>query len=206
MSSDNKLLYSLFGIGAIAAAAAGIYYLAQDEEEIMVKYDAKIHTREALLELLLEFELEYASLYLHWYHMLKQKEKEVGKGKIPEDIMTAVQEQVKKLAEDTEEEVLENFKYSKSFFNEWLAKYEKDKKIINLYKSFETNFQKLMKIEKPLFNFTYPKEITKQSYIKFIKVAYAKFRYDIYNEIQTYLRASGKTKISEEEFNYFIKK
>lgn len=206
MSSDNKL-YSILGIGAlVAAGVAGIYYLSQEEEQIVVKYDPKVHTREALLDLLLEFELEYASLYLHWYHMLKQKEKEVGKGKIPQDTMAAVQEQVKKLTEDVDEEILQKFKYSQSFFDEWLEKYQNDREVRNLSQSLESNFSKLMKIEKPIFNFTFPKELTKQLYIKFIKVAYAKFRYDIYNEIQTLLRVSGRSQISEEEFNEFIKK
>jgi hypothetical protein len=206
MSSDNKLLYGILGFGAVAATAAGIYYLAQEEQGLLIKYDPKVHTRELLIDLLLEFEIEYASLYLHWYHMLKQKEKEVGKNKIPEETMAAVKEQVKKLTDDVDDEILEKFKYSQSFFDEWVAKYADDREIKNLAESLEGNFQKLMKIEKPTFNFTFPKELTKQTYIKFIKVAYAKFRYDIYNEIQNFLRASGKTQITEEEFNEFIKK
>lgn len=206
MSSNNKVLYGVLGLGAVSAAAAAIYYLAHEKEAIVIKYDPKVHTRELLIELLLEFEIEYASLYLHWYHMLKQKEKEVGKNKIPQETMAAVSEQVKKLTDDVDAEIIEKFKYSQSFFDEWVAKYENDREIKNLIESLESNFQKLMKIEKPTFDFTYPKELTKQTYIKFIKAAYAKFRYDIYNEIQTFLRVSGKTQITEEEFNEFIKK
>ena len=206
MSSNNKVLYGVLGLGVVSAAAAAIYYLADEKEAISIKYDPKVHTRELLIELLLEFEIEYASLYLHWYHMLKQKEKEVGKNKIPEETMAAVREQVKKLTDDIDVEIIEKFKYSQPFFDEWVGKYKNDKEIKNLGESLESNFLKLMKIEKPTFNFTFPKELTKQSYIKFIKVAYAKFRYDIYNEIQGYLRMSGKTSISEEEFNDFIKK
>jgi hypothetical protein len=206
MNSNNKVLYGVLGLGVVSAAAAGIYYLAHEKEEVSIKYDAKVHTRELLIELLLEFEIEYASLYLHWYHMLKQKEKEVGKNKIPQETMAAVKEQVQKLTDDVDAEIIEKFKYSQSFFDKWVAKYENDREIKNLSESLESNFQRLMKIEKPTFNFTFPKELTKQSYIKFIKVAYSKFRYDIYNEIQTFLRMSGKTQISEEEFNDFIKK
>jgi hypothetical protein len=206
MSSDNKVLYGVLGLGVVSAAAAAIYYLAHEQEAIVIKYDPKVHTREKLMELLLEFEIEYASLYLHWYHMLKQKEKEVGKNKIPEETMAAVREQVKKLTDDVDAEVIEKFQYSQSFFDEWVAKYTNDREIKNLAESLEGNFQKLMKIEKPIFDFTYPKELTKQTYLKFIKVAYAKFRFDIYNEIQTYLRVSGKPQITEEEFNEFIKK
>jgi hypothetical protein len=206
MSSDNIAIYGVLGLGVVSAAAVAIYYLAHEKEAILIRYDPKVHTRELLIELLLEFEIEYASLYLHWYHMLKQKEKEVGKNKIPEETMAAVREQIQKLTDDVDAEIIEKFKYSQSFFDEWVGKYQNDREIKNLGESLESNFQKLMKIEKPTFNFTFPKELTKQSYIKFIKVAYAKFRYDIYNEIQGYLRMSGKTSISDDEFNDFIKK
>lgn len=206
MSSNNKAIYGVLGLGVVSAAAVAIYYLAHEKEAILIRYDPKVHTRELLIELLLEFEIEYASLYLHWYHMLKQKEKEVGKNKIPEETMAAVREQIQKLTDDVDAEIIEKFKYSQSFFDEWVGKYQNDREIKNLGESLESNFQKLMKIEKPTFNFTFPKELTKQSYIKFIKVAYAKFRYDIYNEIQGYLRMSGKTSISDDEFNDFIKK
>jgi hypothetical protein len=206
MSSNNKAIYGVLGLGVVSAAAFAIYYLAHEKEAILIRYDPKVHTRELLIELLLEFEIEYASLYLHWYHMLKQKEKEVGKNKIPEETMAAVREQIQKLTDDVDAEIIEKFKYSQSFFDEWVGKYQNDREIKNLGESLESNFQKLMKIEKPTFNFTFPKELTKQSYIKFIKVAYAKFRYDIYNEIQGYLRMSGKTSISDDEFNDFIKK
>jgi hypothetical protein len=206
MSSNNIVIYGVLGLGVVSAAAVAIYYLADEKEAILIRYDPKVHTRELLIELLLEFEIEYASLYLHWYHMLKQKEKEVGKNKIPEETMAAVREQIQKLTDDVDAEIIEKFKYSQSFFDEWVGKYQNDREIKNLGESLESNFQKLMKIEKPTFNFTFPKELTKQSYIKFIKVAYAKFRYDIYNEIQGYLRMSGKTSISDDEFNDFIKK
>jgi recombinational DNA repair ATPase RecF len=206
MSSNKIAIYGVLGLGVVSAAAVAIYYLAHEKEAILIRYDPKVHTRELLIELLLEFEIEYASLYLHWYHMLKQKEKEVGKNKIPEETMAAVREQIQKLTDDVDAEIIEKFKYSQSFFDEWVGKYQNDREIKNLGESLESNFQKLMKIEKPTFNFTFPKELTKQSYIKFIKVAYAKFRYDIYNEIQGYLRMSGKTSISDDEFNDFIKK
>lgn len=68
----------------------------------------------------------------------------------------------------------------------------------------EKNFELLFEVKKPVFKFDYPKEITKDKYIKYIKTAYAKFRYDAYHTIQKKLKETGRNKLTEEEFNEII--
>lgn len=193
------------GAAAIGAAAC-VYYLAQDDDQIKVEYDPKIHTKEKLIEILQSFEVEYASLYLHWYSMLKTKEKEVGKGKIPADSMEAVIDQIKKLTEDVDEEIYSDHKITHSFMQTWVQKFSHDPEVKRISADLEKNFDRLCRIEKPLFNFYYPKELNKEVYIKYIKAAYAKFRYDTYHDIQRYLRKTGKKQLEEEEFNDVIKR
>jgi Fe-S cluster biosynthesis and repair protein YggX len=201
--SNNKLMTGILGVGAVAALV-GLYYMAKDDE-VEIKFDPKVHTKEKLLEVLNDFELEYASLYLHWYSMMKTKEKELGKGKIPPDTMEAVKQQIQTLTGDVDEEIFANHKISQSTFDEWMEKHKTDPKISQFTKRLSQNFEKLMRVEKPEFNFTYPKELTKQVYLKYIKAAYAKFRYDIYHAVQNKLRQTGAPSVTEDEFNEIIK-
>lgn len=128
-----------------------------------------------------EFELEYGSLYSHWYSMLKTKEKEVGKGKIPADVMEAAKEQIEKLTENIDNEVFETHNISRTFYQQWIETKGNIPEISQIRERIEANFEKLLKVQKPELVFDYPKELNKQVYVKFIKAAYEKFRFDIYH-------------------------
>lgn len=201
---SSKVWAGILGVAALGAAV-GVYYLAQ-EEEVKITFDPKIHTKEKLIEILKTFEVEYASLYLHWYSMLKSKEKEIGKSKISPDEMEQVLDQIKKLTEDIDSEIYSDFKISHEFLQTWIAKYPGEPEVNRIQKLLEANYNKLARIERPIFNFYYPPEMTKEMYLKYIKAAYEKFRYDVYHEIQKYLRSTGKKQINEDEFNDAIKK
>lgn len=58
-----------FAIAALGVAAGGalLYYLSREES---VKFDSKIHSREAFLQLLEELNLEYVCIYVRNYNML----------------------------------------------------------------------------------------------------------------------------------------
>jgi len=201
--SSNKVWYGVIGAAIVAVTGIGLYYLAQEEEEKVLKDP----TKEKLIEILKEFEIEYASLYIHWHSMLKSKEKEVGKGKISDDILEAAKEQLHKLTENVDEEVMAQYNISRKFFEEWWEKYKKtDPEVKALTDKIEKNFNLWLEIKKPEFDFDYPKELTKDKYIKFIKASYAKFRYDTYHAIQKVLKETGKDKLSDEEFNDVLKK
>ena len=195
-----------FGVSALVAAGDAAYYMAQDEEEKEIIFDPNVHTKEKFMQILEQFEIEYASLYLHWYSMFKAKEKEVGKGKVPEEIIETAKQKLQELTANIDEEVISEHGLNKTFFDKWAAKYSNDPDVLKISKKLEDNFDKLLKIEKPDFNFDYPKELTKEKYIKFINTAYQKFRYDTYHEIQNYLKQTGKKQIDESEFNEIIKK
>jgi hypothetical protein len=137
---SSKIWTGVLGVTAIAAGVA-LYYMAQEEEEVKIAYDPKIHTREKLLEILQQLEVEYASLYLHWYSMLKSKEKEIGK--IPEDTMEAAKEQIQKLTDDVDQEVFTDFKISRKFFNEWVAKFATDPTVKSISDKLQRNYDKL---------------------------------------------------------------
>lgn len=200
---SSKIWTGVLGAAAIAAGVA-IYYMAQEEEEAKITFDPKIHTREKLIEILEQLEVEYASLYLHWYSMLKSKVKEIGK--IPDDTLEAAKEQVQKLTDDVDTEVFSDFKLSKSFFDDWVAKYATDPEVKKISNKLQKNYEKLWKIEPLDFQFDFPREFTKEKYIKFIKVSYAKFRFDTYRETQRIIRESGQRQITEDQFNEIIKK
>lgn len=191
---------------AVVASGVALYLMAQEDDEKEIAFDPKIHTKEKLIEILNQFEIEYASLYIHWYSMLKSKEKEVGKGNISLEVMEGAKRQLQKLTESVDEDVLKENGLTKTFFEDWVKRFEKDLEVKKLQSSLEENFELLLQIKKPLFKFEYPKEITKEKYIKFIKVSYAKFRYDTYHEVQKYMLEHGKNKLTDEEFNEIIQK
>lgn len=202
--SNSKIWIGVLG-AAIVAGGAALYYLAREEDEMVIVYDPKEHTREKYLEVIQEFELEYASLYIHWYSMLKSKEKETQTGKIPQAMLDEARIQLKKLTDKTDEEVLENFKLTTSFFETWSQKYEKDPEVLRITNRMHSNFERVLGVQKPNFDFAYPKEITQKKYIKFIKAAYAKFRYEVYHAIQKVLKEKGKSELDDEEFNEILK-
>lgn len=197
---NSKVVAGLLGAAAIGAAV-GAYYLSQEDEEIHITFDPSVHTKEELMKVLQSFEIEYASMYLHWYSMLKAKAKEIGKENIPVHEMENFKEKIREITESIDQEVFEEHKISRSFFNEWIQKFENDREVAQFTKRLESNFDKLLNIEKPIFDLAYPKEITKEKYIKYISLAYAKFRYDVYHEIQKYIRKTGQKTINEDEFN-----
>lgn len=59
--------YLIMGAG-LAAAAAGILYLARESEP--VKFDPKVHTLEKLLNVLDDLFLEYSTSYVYYYTIM----------------------------------------------------------------------------------------------------------------------------------------
>ena len=67
----NTKQIALAALGVVAGGAV-LYYLSKEES---VKFDSKLHTREAFMALLEELNLEYVCIYVRNYNMLlKMKE------------------------------------------------------------------------------------------------------------------------------------
>ena len=62
----NTKQIAIAALGVVAGGAL-LYYLSREES---VKFDPKIHTREAFLQLLEELNLEYVCIYVRNYNML----------------------------------------------------------------------------------------------------------------------------------------
>lgn len=123
---SKQLWAGLAGTAAVVAAGVAFYYMAQEEDEKEIVYDPKVHTKEKFIEIMSQFELEYASLYIHWYSMFKAKEKEIGKGNIPLEVIESAKVQILKLTEGVDDEVLKDHNITKAFFETWSQMYEKD--------------------------------------------------------------------------------
>ena len=129
---NHKLIAGLWGAAALVAGGVALYYMAQEEEEAIIVFDPKVHTKEKLIEIMSEFEIEYASLYIHWYSMLKSKEKELGKGKIPQEVLEAAKHQIEQLTENVDKEVFGLFKIHKEFFDLWQEKIGRIPEIVRI--------------------------------------------------------------------------
>ena len=90
---------------------AGAYLLSRDSSgRIQVKFDSSIHTKKFLLEVLEELKMEYASLYIHWYSMLKRTQKE--KGMLPPEQLPELKHKLDELTKEVDEEIYEKYKIS----------------------------------------------------------------------------------------------
>jgi len=201
---STKTWVGILGATAVAAGAA-IFYMAQEDEEVKIQYDPKIHDRDYLIKLLQSFEIEYASLYLHWYDMLRSKAKEVGKANIPQETLDNFRLKVDELTESVDTEVFEEYGISQSFFNNLMEKHQDDAKAKEIMGRLKRSYDKLFKIERPEFHFDYPKELTKELYLKFLQTSYAKFRHDVYHAIQKLIAQNRGQPITEDDFNSVIK-
>ena len=137
---SSKVWAGIIGTALVAGGVA-LYYLAQEEEEKEIAFDLKTHTKEKLIEVLNQFEIEYASLYIHWYSMLKSKEKEVGRGNISVEVMEGAKRQLQKLTESVDEDVLKENGLTKKLFEEWVQRFEKK---ILMSKSLEPQWKKIL--------------------------------------------------------------
>ena len=62
----NTKQIAIAALGVVAGSAL-LYFLSREES---VKFDSKVHTREAFLQLLEELNLEYVCIYVRNYNML----------------------------------------------------------------------------------------------------------------------------------------
>jgi hypothetical protein len=70
----SKSLWAVAGLGTAIALGGAFYYLSQEER--VVVFDPSVHTREKLLEILEEMEIEYGTVLIHWYHILSTYDKD----------------------------------------------------------------------------------------------------------------------------------
>ena len=68
--------------------------------------------------------MEYASVYIHWYQMLKKVSKE--KGQIPAEQIPELKKRLEELTLEVDEEIYEKLKISEDLINELLAQFEND--------------------------------------------------------------------------------
>ena len=66
---------------------------------------------------------------------------------------------------EVDEEVFAKYKIDRKIFEEMIKKYGDISEINQIRSRLNFNYEKLMRVEKPGFNFMYPKEITKNLYI-----------------------------------------
>jgi hypothetical protein len=194
----------LGAIGATAVAGALVYFLARDKDEITVKYNAKEHTKEKLLEILHTFELDYAHLYLTWFEMIWTKAKEHGKSKINEEAVDYFKENINEITESIDEDIFKEHKISKKFFEEWIEKYKTDPEIKRIQDSLARNYEKVFKLEQFDIEFDYPREITKQVYKQWLMHSYEKLRYDLYFIVKKQMNQTGSKQLTDEEISACI--
>lgn len=180
------------GAAAVAALAAGVYFLSQDEKaSVVVKFDPAVHDKKFLLEVLEELKIEYASLYLHWHNMLVKMRKE--KGEVNNNILDQIKMKLEQLTNEIDGEVMEKFGISQALFEEVQTKFEDDKASKDILKNIASNYEKLFQFERPNFEFDYPEEFTRENYTQFLTVVYKKFRYEVYNKLQELTSGSPAT-------------
>lgn len=180
------------GAAAVAALAAGVYFLSQDgKETVVVKYDPAIHDKKYLLEVLEELKIEYASLYLHWHNMLVKMRKE--KGEVNNNILEQIKLKLEQLTNEIDGEVMEKYKISMTLFEEVQSKFQDDKDVKNILNNISSNYERLFRFERPNFEFEYPEEFTRENYTNFLKVVYKKFRYEVYLKLQELTNGSPAT-------------
>ncbi|CAI2370099.1 unnamed protein product [Moneuplotes crassus] len=201
--SSKKLLYGVLGVGALIGAGIGLYYLLKDDED-KLRYDPKIHTKEKLLSLFQEFEVEYADLFLHWYSMLAAKEKQVGKGNIDVIAMERFKDQITQLTEQVDEEILSRNNINAAIFDKMIEANKQDSAVIGFKDRMNRNYNRLITVQKPRFDFDFPKEITKEEYFIYLKLAYAKFRYEVYNKVQAILSQTGQILIAQDQYEEVV--
>lgn len=194
----------LGALGATAAAGLLFYFLARDKEEIVVKYDEKVHTREKLLEILHTFELDYAHLYLTWFEMIWSKAKELGKSKINEEAVDYFRHNINEITETIDEDIFKENKISKKFFEEWISKHKNDPEVKRIQDSLARNYEKVFKLEQLDIEFVYPKEITQQVYKQWLMHSYEKLRYDLFFIVRKQMNKTGSKQLTDEEISACI--
>lgn len=118
--------YLLIGAG-VAAAGATLIYLAKDTED--VKFDAKVHTIEKLLEILDELYLDYAGSYLFYYDiLLNQKEQ----GTFKPEMLDQIKVRLDELTRQNDAALCMRHKITPEFLQTWTQKYQKEARVAKI--------------------------------------------------------------------------
>ena len=79
--------------------------------------------------------------------------------------MNHFKQRMQQFINNSDEEVFAKYKIDRKIFEEMNKKQGGISEINQIRSRLKCNYEKLMRVEKPGFNFTYPKEITKNLYI-----------------------------------------
>ncbi|CAI2369138.1 unnamed protein product [Moneuplotes crassus] len=105
-----------------------------------------------------------------------------------------------------DKDILDRNDINVHIYNKMLEVNQDEVAVKKYNEDMERNYNKLMNIEKPDFQFEFPKEITKENYFEYLKLSYAKLRYEIYHEVQKIMKETGQQSITNEQFGEVIKK
>ena len=125
--STNR--YLMIGAGCVVLGAA-LWYLSEESDKEMIKFDPKKHTVEELRKLVHELFVESATLYCQKVNMMRNMKK--NNDSFSENDYTNLKVMQKKDMEEAEQAIYEEHKLSQFFVEDWMAKFASDP-VINKY-------------------------------------------------------------------------
>jgi hypothetical protein len=158
----NTKQIAIAALGVVAGGAF-LYYLSKEER---VKFDSKLHTREAFLNLLEELNLEYVCIYVRNYNMLlKMREN----NELKPDILRGAEAESER---DIENKTISVIKQNPGFTLEHVTQFIKDNANDPIVKGYAQKLEELRKdvFEKMLitdlcYKQDLPSKMTKEVYI-----------------------------------------
>ena len=188
------------GAVGIAVLAGGIWFLSKDDS---IGFDPKVHTREELLEVLRECNLEFTCLYARAYNILfKMKENNVLSPQNMHDLRSQISQQVVRKTT----QVLKSYEgkdYNETMLADWMQHFKDDKEVqelANKINKLEEDVFVHMKVEAITFPEKLPEELTKEMYVRIYRKIYAALRHDLYIRIKEEQKQTKKANVGEQRF------
>jgi hypothetical protein len=135
--STKQIAFTALGV---VASAALLYYLSREES---VKFDSKVHTREAFLQLLEELNLEYVCIYVRNYNMLLKMR---DNNELNAEILRGAEAESER---DIENKTTSVIKQNPGFTLEHVTKFLKDNSSDPIIKAYQ---KKLEQLKNDVFN------------------------------------------------------
>lgn len=184
--------YLILGAG-LAAATAGILYLAKEPEQ--TKFDPKVHTVEKLLKILDDLFLEYSTSYVYYYTIMSNLKEQ---NQFTPDILENVKTRIEALTKSNDEDVAKRHNITPEFLQAWTAKFAKDSKVATVLKDIDDlNDQVFVKQQLKEIHFHLPENLTRESYLQIARKVQAAVRHSIWKRMQ----AKGVDKLTNDEID-----
>ena len=187
--------------GIAGAVAAGIaLYLLTGKNKAQNDVDLSVFTKDQLLKIIDQFEIDHIKVFIHGYSQLKANTKSYKQSKfLPQDV-----EETKKTLSNLWEEVnniiLKENNISMEFLDQWIDTLKNDEDVQKASRSMNKNYDLILGWNKPEFDTEPPKEITKEILLKFISTSYTMFRIHVYRKVQEWLKQNPNSQLTDPIF------